>query len=185
MKIILLNISIKIYVPYLSLCRHVFRITFVCVKSVKSEITWFLSLIIAVFFFSSFIPMSYTVVLKLVVKNRHLVEKGSLQRYILCRKVFQVDRVVLLLSHIRSKAAQRVEQLFHIKCYILTAGFFFFWQSSHELERKSYLSQRKHQTHIKDKEKWESCEISGEIFSRWQLTPTLRSAMKSNYGAFM
>lgn len=69
--------------------------------------------------------MSYTVVLKLVVKNRHLVEKGSLQRYIFCRKVFQVDRVVLLLSHIRSKAAQRVEQLFHIKCYILTAVFFF------------------------------------------------------------
>lgn len=77
-------------------------------------------------FFSSFMPMSYTVVLKLVVKNRHPVEKGSLQRYILCRKVFQVDRVVLLLSHSPSKAAQRVEQLFHIKCYILTAGFFFF-----------------------------------------------------------
>lgn len=49
--------------------------------------------------------MSYTVVLTLVVKNRHLVERVSLQRYILYRKVLQVDRVVLLLSHIRSKAA--------------------------------------------------------------------------------
>lgn len=121
---ILLNISIKIYVPYLSMCRHVFRITFICVKSVKffTEITWFLSLITAVFFFP-LILMNYTVVLILVVKNRHLVERVSLQRYILCRKVFQVDRVVLLLSHIWSKAAQRVEHLFHIKFYMLTAVF--------------------------------------------------------------
>lgn len=65
--------------------------------------------------FFPLILMSYTVVLILVVKNRHLVERVSLQRYILCRKVFQVDRVVLLLSHIWSKAAQRVEHLFHIK----------------------------------------------------------------------
>lgn len=58
-----------------------------------------------VFYFLSPILMSYTVVLTLVVKNRHLVERVSLQRYILYRKVLQVDRVVLLLSHIRSKAA--------------------------------------------------------------------------------
>lgn len=85
--------------------------------------------------------MSYTVVLKLVVKNRHLVEKGSLQRYIFCRKVFQVDRVVLLLSHIRSKAAQRVEQLFHIKCYILTAVFFFF--NSHHMGWRGKVTRTK------------------------------------------
>lgn len=66
----------------------------------------------SVFFFSSFMPMSYTVVMKLVVQNRHPVEKGSLQRYILCRKVFQVDRVVLLLSHIRSKAAKELNNCF-------------------------------------------------------------------------
>lgn len=56
MKIVLLNISIKICVPYLSLCRHVFRLTFICIKSVKfsTEIT-FLSLIIAMWFFIFFL----------------------------------------------------------------------------------------------------------------------------------